>query len=238
MAGKDGYEYADDAEYEDEDEDVEIEEGLTREESKKEAEARSKYFKMVGMIAFLIGPILAWSTYFLTKLNEDQASLYKKKFELIYENQLGYVYLSFFILYLTRAYVMINSNGARAATTCERPDQHCYVGTSDRGTSKVTMATTGVEGRFNRAQRALYNMDESLPLFGVALVIAGFVFGPVMLLPALLSLAGRVTFANGYKKSLTSRSQGFMMGAVAEGYTHALVGMIAIKGIFGALIPF
>jgi len=229
MSKEAAYDAAEDEDYEYEED--EIEEGLTAEETAKERAELSKYFKMFGLFVFVAAPVLAWSTYFLTNLHDGQKALHKAKFELIYQNDLGYVYLALFLLYLARLYLTINANAARAPTGLERPDQHVYTG-------NVMMAGEGAAGRFNRAQRAAYNMDESLPLYAIALILAGYVFGPVVLLPALLSFVGRITFGSTYKKSLKGRSAGFMMGMIAEVFTFGLVGVCAVKGIFGPKIPF
>jgi hypothetical protein len=216
---------------EDYDEDEDVEEGLTAEETAKGKAEFRKYLLMIGVMVLVIGPIFAWSTYFLTNLNEGQKDLHDYKFALIYKYQLGYVYLALFILYLTRQYLMVNTNAARAPAGCERPDQHVY-------TSKVLMVSEGAAGRFNRSQRAAANMDESLPLYALALVFAGFVFGPFILIPAALTFLGRILFANGYTKALNARGPGFGLGMIAEVWTHGLVGLCAVKGILFPHIPF
>jgi len=216
-----------DFEYEDE---MDPEEGLTVEQTKQEKDEFAKYVKMYSTI-ILVFQLLAWGTYLLTNLLREQKRLHEIKLDFIYENQLGYVYLALFMVYLARTYLSINSNAARAPTGLARPDQHVYTG-------KVLMDAEGAAGRFNRAQRAAYNMDEGLPLYSVALILAGYVFGPVMLIPASLTLVGRIIFGNTYKKSVDARTAGFMMGMIGEAFTHGLVGMIAVKGIFGSRIPF
>ena len=136
---------------------------------------------------------------------------------------------------------MINANGARAPARVDRPDQHIYKIMAEKGpladAPYVLMATTGDAGRFNRAQRAAYNMDEGLPLYLSATLLAGSVFGPLVALLALLNAYGRVSFADGYKASLGARGGGFMAAVVAEHVTAGLVGLCAIKGLLGPLVP-
>merc|ERR1711971_1483611 len=127
--------------------------------------------------------------------------------------QLGYVYLVWWLLYLTRQYLMISSNGARSPAGIDRPDQHAY---EDQSGKAVAMTTTGSKGRFNRAQRAAYNMDESLPLFSTGILAVTVVFGPVAPLPAVISMYGRITFGNLYRQSAQGRMAGFMPSMIAE----------------------
>ena len=67
--------------------------------------------------------------------------------------------------------------GARAPARVDRPDQHIYKIMASDGSLKdapnVLMATTGAAGRFNRAQRAVFNMDETLPLVLANTFLAG-----------------------------------------------------------------
>ena len=102
----------------------------------------------------------------------------------------------------------------------------------------VLMVNTGAAGRFNRAQRAAFNMDEGLPLFISSLVLAGLCFGPVAMLPALFSFFGRIKFANDYKEDLERRGAGFLPAILA---THVSAGMVliaAVKGFMGPAFPF
>lgn len=164
----------------------------------------------------------------------------RKKFAFVYDYQLGYVYLAWVIVYLTRMYLTINANGARAAAGCDRPDQHIYKIMAAEGTLAdspyVLMATAGDAGRFNRAQRAVYNTDEGLPLFITGAIITGSILPHVVLAIACIYAYGRITFANTYKASLNARGMGFMLGATAETFVCGLAQLCAIKGLCGPLI--
>jgi len=214
-----------------------------KETAKTEAWARSFYFNLLGKLIFLQAPFFAWGSYFLLKyVTPSTMSTSDKKLAFIYEYQIGYVYAAWFVIYLTRMYVMINANGARAAARLDRPDQHIYKIMAETGplagAPYVLLATTGAAGRFNRAQRAALNMDEGLPLFLSATLLAGSVFGPLVVGLALLNMYGRVTFANGYKASLAARGGGFLAAAASEHVIAGLVGLCAVKGILGPLVPF
>ena len=102
----------------------------------------------------------------------------------------------------------------------------------------VLMATTGAAGRFNRAQRAAFNMDEAMPIFLSGLLLQASVFGWVGLLPALLFSYGSITFCNLYKESSKRRGAGFMPRIIGESLSAGLVGVVAIKGVLGPLMPF
>mmetsp|Transcript_1268 Transcript_1268/g.1359 ORF Transcript_1268/g.1359 Transcript_1268/m.1359 type:complete len:110 (+) Transcript_1268:160-489(+) len=96
----------------------------------------------------------------------------------------------------------------------------------------VLMANTGAAGRFNRVQRAVFNTDESLPGLLINTVLASAVFGPVILLPLLLYVYGRVSFAVKYKNSLKARGAGFLPSMIGEKWMEGLILFSAIKGLF------
>lgn len=209
-----------------------------------EAQARAKYGKMMGTFLFVVSPILAWTLFLAVKyLVPGQKEIYDAKFAFIYDHQCGYVFVAWFVVYLARTYVgTINANGARAPTGLDRPDQHAYkimaAGGMMADAPYCLMVNTGALGRFNRAQRAAFNMDESLPLFISGLIIVGTVLGPLVLVPALLAAYGRVKFANLYKQSSSARGAGFMPAVVAEVLTAGLVFYVCgLKGLLGPKMP-
>merc|ERR1712023_187063 len=100
-----------------------------------------------------------------------------------------------------RMVLVINANGARAPARVDRPDQHVYKIMDKDGPNKdtpyVMMANTGPQGRFNRAQRGVFNTDESMPLYIANSILAGAVFGPFVVLLNILVAYGRITFGLG-----------------------------------------
>merc|ERR1712226_1025171 len=102
----------------------------------------------------------------------------------------------------------------------------------------VFMVNTGAAGRFNRAQRAAFNMDEGIALYISALVLAALCFGPVAILPAALTFYGRIRFATDYKDDLERRSTGFLPAVIAEHATAGMVLVAAAKGLAGPAFPF
>jgi len=187
------------------------------------------------MILLVVAPVLSWSVYAIVK-SFNLVSRLDDKFDLIHSWQLGYVFAAWYIVFLTRTYMAVNANGARAPARLDRPDQHVY--TTLPGGARVLMASAGDAGRFNRAQRAAANMDESLPGFLTGALLVASVFGPVSLLLCVLNGFGRVRFANLYKQSCEARGAGFMFCVLAEQVSAGLVGVCAIKGILGPSVPF
>ena len=62
--------------------------------------------------------------------------------------------------------------------------------------------------------------------------------GWVGLLPALLYSYGAAVFCNRYKESSQARGGGFMALAIGSSVSAALVGVCAIKGALGPLLPY
>jgi uncharacterized MAPEG superfamily protein len=147
--------------------------------------------------------------------------------QLLVDLDLFWLYGAWYICFAARAYCTINANATRAPARLDRPDQHVY---RVAATGQVVlMDNEGVFGRFNRAQRACANADETLPMFITGLLLQGFVTGPLALCLALLWAFGRTSFARLYTKSLEGRGAGFLPAVVAEHVSAALVLLIAVK---------
>lgn len=206
---------------------------LPPEKARTEEYIRNKYVKQLAGVVLVKGPIIGWTLYLINRalISEGSKAIMDAKFEFLQEYQLYYLYMAIFIIYLTRLPLVVNSNGARSPTCLDRPDQHIYqvVGTKQL----VLMATDGANGRFNRAQRGMYNMDESLPQFLANTLLVAPILGTIvcfLLLP--MYAYGRVSFAHAYKADKSTRSHGFLFSMIAEHGMAALVGVIAIKAAF------
>jgi len=201
-----------------------------------EEKETTKYMKMLLIMIPVIGQVLAWSTYFGCAKLLGQQELYDKKFAFLRENQLGYVFLAVWIVSMTRATVVCLANGARGPARVDRPDQHVYKIMAADGSLKdapfVMMVNTGPQGRFNRAQRGVFNLDESLPLVLVNVLLAGSVFGPVVACLCLLIAYGRVIFAAKYRNAAKERGAGFGLTMIGEKWIEGLVLLSAIMSVF------
>lgn len=234
-------------EYEGVDEENEFEgrdaQGLKVEkETPTEGAEMKKYVVMLFVVIPIVQTLLAFGLYFLGAEVFKQKVFYDSKFNLIHEWQLGWVYLSVLILKWTRDALIVNANGARAEARVDRPDQHVYKIMDQDGNNKdapyVLMAGTGPQGRFNRAQRGVFNGDESLPLVLVATLLTSFVFGPMICIVLLLVSFGAITFGCKYKEASNSRGAGFLPRMIGEGLVFGLLIVCTIKGLFYPSIPF
>lgn len=206
------------------------------------AAAQSKYMKMFFVFMPLLGQALGWGTYLLAAHAFGQQALMEAKFALLAEWDLGWLFLAVFAVRVFRQRLDVNCNASRAAARLDRPDQHIYKVMDPGGkpgAPYVLMANTGRAGQFNRAQRGAFNTDEALPKFIVDTVLAGLVFGPVVLALACLSGYGRVQFALGYTQHQNDRRGGMLPAFLAEGLMANLVLVIGLKATpIGQFIPF
>jgi len=131
---------------------------------------------------------------------------------------------------------MVNANATRAGAQVDRPDQHVYE-VADAKASKVSMASEGAAGKFNRAQRGAFNTDEALPAVLVSTCLAAAVFGPVVVGIVALIVYGRIKFAVLYTESSAKRGAGFMPAVIGENWMHGLVLFTALKAIAGSHFP-
>jgi len=93
---------------------------------------------------------------------------------------------------------------------------------------KVLLTNEGPVGRFNRAQRACGNLDESLPLFATGIVLNAAVFGPITLFFAAMYCYGCYRFATDYKAGTGQRRKGFMCTMLPIQVTAAYCLIVAV----------
>jgi len=211
-----------------------------KEEPVTEEAETSKYIKMLFGIVPLIGLTLATILYLVFAKLLGQEASYQKKIDFIQEYQLGYIFLSVWLLGLARSACVCQANGARAAARVDRPDQHVYKIMDSSGpltdAPYVLMATSGPQGRFNRAQRGVFNTDESMPVVLANVILTGAVYGPLVPCVCLLICYGRVTFTRKYKQASSARAAGFIPSMIGEQIIIGLTLLTVLKSFFH--IPF
>ena len=187
----------------------------------KAAKAATMYMKLIFVTVPAIQLVLATGTYFL--VSHFQPETLAAKFRFLHTYDLGYVYLAIYIIGLGRGRLMVNANSARAGARIDRPDQHIYKVMDPNGAKDapyVLMATTGWAGKFNRAQRALFNTDETMPQTLVTMALGGALFGPAIVCVALLIVYGRVKFALLYTETTGKRGGGFLPAVIGENWAQ------------------
>merc|ERR1711959_119683 len=160
-----------------------------------------------------VGQVLAWGYYWVHAYLLGGKAAFDTKLAFIQRYDLGWVFLSVWVISMARARLIVNANAQRAGARVDRPDQHAYKIMDSKAKEDaplVLMANTGPLGRFNRAQRGVFNTDESMPLYVANTILAGAVFGPVVVMLNCLVAFGRVNFALGYTKSNAERMGGIM----------------------------
>lgn len=189
--------------------------GLMPEDKKKpESQIRQQYFKQNSFGLFVTSPIMCLALYLaVTYAFPSESARIQEKMLLVRKYDLSVVFVGYYLIFLARAYVQINSNGARAAARVDRPDQHVYQIMAESGPLSgapyVLMTNVGAIGRFNRAQRACFNIDESLPLFMVGFMMYAVILGKMSLLIAAMYGYGAASFGDAYKESMEHRRPRF-----------------------------
>eukprot|EP00928_Gymnodinium_smaydae_P088332 TRINITY_DN72439_c0_g1_i1.p1 TRINITY_DN72439_c0_g1~~TRINITY_DN72439_c0_g1_i1.p1 ORF type:complete len:217 (-),score=40.46 TRINITY_DN72439_c0_g1_i1:111-761(-) len=154
---------------------------------------------------------------------------YDAKISLLASYELGWLYLSLFVIKLGILGININLAVHRKTAKVNVPDQQVY--TVFTGSSApmgyVLMEKEGDIGRFNRAQRALQNLFEQLPLFLVYLLAAGFVFPFPAFVLACFFMTMRIVSAVGYTTAPAGRMAGNMLGGLGM---EALQGLVLLAG--------
>ena len=140
------------------------------------AKALANYKKLILGTVIPLQFVLSIGVYLVAAYAVGMKSKLDAKFAVLSEYDLGYVYLAVYMVILGRTAIMVNANVARAGARVDRPDQHCYRvmdPKAPKDAAYVLMATTGWQGRFNRAQRGAFNTDEALPQFLLSTCLAG-----------------------------------------------------------------
>lgn len=209
--------------------------------AKTESETRQRYFKMIGLFNFVIAPTFATGLIWITtNFISSPQQTHADRLKLLREYDLGYLYISYYILMLTRSYATINANGTREEARVDRPDQHAYkimANPQNNNTVNlsnapyVLMENVGPIGRFNRAQRAAFHFDEGLELLLGSIFLAGIVYPQLVFGLTLVYCVGRKGFTDGYTESCEGRMGPFLLVVLPSMIIAALVGIIAVQAI-------
>jgi hypothetical protein len=212
--------------------------------SMDEEQARAKYFKMYGGLLFGYAPALAFVLMYAARWKFPAiADIADNHLQFLADHDLGWLYAAWYIMYLARLYHNINSNGARAGARVGRPDQHVYKvynatggnrKKSDDATSApqyVFLENEGNVGRFNRAQRATFHMDEGGSFVVTSMLLAGFVMPKLVYILSACYFLGRLEFANAYTDTLEGRLSKMLLYVFPQHVMIALVGITAVQAI-------
>ena len=211
--------------------------------SMNEEQARAKYFKLYGGLLFVYAPALAFGLTYVARWKfPKMAEIADEHLQILADHDLGWLYAAWYIMYLARSYHNINSNGARAGARVARPDQHVYKVYIAAGNDKkksddakapqyVFLENDGPVGKFNRAQRATFHMDESGAFVVTSMLLAGFVMPKLVYILSACYFLGRVEFANAYTDSLEGRRSKMILYVFPEHIMIAMVGITAVQAI-------
>merc|ERR1740129_1252931 len=84
------------------------------EKTKSEADEFKMYCRLLLVMVPVLGQILAWGAYLVCGRFLGQQGIFDKKFGMIHEFQLGYVYLAVWIISHARALLAVSANAARS----------------------------------------------------------------------------------------------------------------------------
>jgi hypothetical protein len=101
--------------------------------------------------------------------------------------------------------------------------------------SRVLLASEGDEGRYNRANRALYHFVENAMPLTLCIGLSGFVFPIPTFVCTVIYFFGRLMYTTGYTNGgYGKHGPGFLVSSLAS---FALVGMVLIVAFKGMSSP-
>jgi uncharacterized membrane protein YecN with MAPEG domain len=144
----------------------------------------------------------------------------------------GWVFLSLALAQLTVTAVAMFTIDTREAAGVDRPDQFAFE--TEKGVP-VRMVREGAGGTFNRAQRALFNTQETLPVFLAHLLLASTLAPRMVFFFTVITAIGRIWFAAGYSASVAGRQAGFAVATVFG--QNSLLGFVMLIGVGTTIAP-
>jgi len=186
----------------------------------------TKFFVIFATVGVVVG---------LGLCHFGASELVHEKLELLARYQFGPMYVGLFVLKYTFQMIFANMGTARRACKINVPDQHVYrVFGGPANGSTVLMDPEGAFGEFNRAQRAMANLEEILPLFLAEMAFVGFVFPLLTTAFVVLFSLARFAAARGYTSSAKGRMSGNISSMIVAGALDGmllLIGILAIRGM-------
>lgn len=161
-------------------------------------------------------------------------SKYDAKIDTLAVGDYGWVYMALVVMKVCHLVTGVNLGTSRKECKVNLPDQHVYKvyqPNGDKPIGYVLMETEGTIGRFNRAQRAVQNNVEIMPLIVANFFLAAYVFP----FPAFVALAWfgvcRVVYAYGYTLAPKSRMSGTMLAMFGQQTLEGLVLLAGVKAL-------
>eukprot|EP00439_Symbiodinium_sp_Y106_P055377 s232_g7.t1 len=185
------------------------------------------FFLILIPITFAMGQVFAWPIYLF-----GDRKAYDAKIDILATYNLGWLYLSLFVVYYTKQFVSQQASMERNAASVMLPNQSVHKVMVKEGATAlpyVLLEETGPVGRANRAQRGFENLMEYLPMYLAYLFANGFVYPFPAFVNACVFLFARVKYARDYTVSTEARQGGFML----YGFAQDLVAFC--KGLHGGL---
>mmetsp|Transcript_116130 Transcript_116130/g.335394 ORF Transcript_116130/g.335394 Transcript_116130/m.335394 type:complete len:225 (-) Transcript_116130:132-806(-) len=155
------------------------------------------------------------------------------KVSLLADYELGAIYIGVFFLKYMFQMISANMGTARRACKVNVPDQQVYrvYGGGPADGALVMMETEGKFGEFNRAQRALANLEEYLPIFLTEVLLVGFIYPVLVCALTVIFGCARLKGAFGYTRGAKERMVGNMIGFLMNGLLDGLVVFIGVVAI-------
>jgi len=158
----------------------------------------------------------------------------EKKIDTLAALDLGWLYLSVFALKNLAWFINAQQVQCRSEANIGAPDQYVYRVVGQTETPIVLMESDGALGRWNRAQRALQNLNENMAPLTAYAVLAAFVVPKAAFMCTITYGCCRVMYTRGYVNSSlngtvkSGRFAGFLLQQTA---LAALEGVILISGV-------
>mmetsp|Transcript_1025 Transcript_1025/g.2097 ORF Transcript_1025/g.2097 Transcript_1025/m.2097 type:complete len:218 (-) Transcript_1025:80-733(-) len=172
-----------------------------------------------GMVFSVPGIIGACASLFWMKTPSVRG-----KASTLANNSLGPLYISFFLYRMCHTMINANLGTARRASCINVPDQQVYKVVGGPADKSLVLMDDEHElyGPFNRAQRALQNLNENLPLVMTDFLLTGFVFPWTTAVCGFLTGVFRFIGAKGYTQERMERMKGNMTSGLFLGVINGM----------------